>query len=464
MNKNKFLLPIFLLLIGSSAFMYSCRKDSLITSSEAMLEFSLDTLFFDTVFTTRGTATQKFMVYNPHDKSIKISRIDLARGNSSPYRINIDGSPTVSMTEFSLLPNDSIYIFVDVTIDPNSSLLPFIVKDSIVFTTNGNLQDIKLMTWGQNANFFRDSMLECNTIWDSDLPYVISDHVGVDNNCKLTIMPGVKVYSDNYSGIFVWGTLEVLGDTNNPVVFQGLRTEQYYNDIPGQWWGIHFIRESKNNYIRNAEIRNGTIGIRVDSSSINFNPNLVLENVRVENMSVVGIVGYTAHIEGYNCIVNNSCKYLVVGELGGIYKFYQSTFAHNSCQCYSHEPAVSFFNTDNGAIKNDLHVVLANCIIWGPKEEEMDFTRTGEGARLFEVSDCMLTTEKTEFDNNGNIINKDPLFVNPCQYNYELDSASVAIDKGDNAVLGLSTYLKFDLSGFERTDGKPDLGALEYKK
>jgi hypothetical protein len=443
---------------------FSCRKENLITQSDAMLEFSMDTLFFDTIFTTRGSMTKKFMVYNPHEKSIKISSIRLSQGNSSPYRINIDGEASHEISDYVMLPNDSMYIFVDVTIDPNSDLLPFIVKDSISFETNGNYQDIKLMTWGQNANFLRDSMLGCNIVWDSELPYVISDHIGIDENCQLTIKPGVQVHSDNYSAIFVWGTLKVEGDTNNPVVFQGIRTEQYYKDIPGQWWGIHFLKESKDNEIHNAQIRNGMIGIRVDSLPINSNPNLLLNNVKVENMSVVGIVGYTAHIIGFNCLVNNCCQYLVVGELGGNYEFYHSTFAHSSCQCYSHNPAVSFFNTDNNGRKNDLNVVLANSIIWGPKEEETDFRTTGTGAYNLSITNCMIITENTDYNINNNLLNKDPKFFNPCNYRYDLDSSSTLIDQGDAALIGLSNFLKFDLEGKERKDGKPDLGAFEYEK
>ncbi|MFC2114216.1 hypothetical protein ACFLRI_02590 [Bacteroidota bacterium] len=453
---------LILLLVGMSIYFSSCRKDSYITDPSAALTFSLDTLFFDTVFTTLGTATKRFMVYNPHGKSINISSIELAGGKLSPYRINIDGEPSTQLKDYTLLPDDSIYIFVDVTIDPNTSNLPFIVKDSIVFFTNGNLQNIKLMTWGQNAHFLRDSMLACNQVWEADLPYVISNHIGIDVNCKLTIKPGVKVYSDNYSAILVWGTLEVQGDTNNPVIFQGLRTESYYRDIPGQWHGLWFFRESKDNEIHNASIRNAMIGIRVDSLPVTSNPNLLLENVKIENMSVVGIVGYTAHILAFNCLINNSCRYLVVGELGGNYEFYHCTFAHNSCQCSSHEAALSFFNTDNNGRPNDLNVVIANSIIWGPKEEETDFRITGTGTRIVSISNTLITTKHNEFNLLGNILNKDPEFVNPCNYNYLPDSTSVIINKGDNAIIGLTPYLKFDISGKLRSDGKPDLGAYEY--
>ena len=122
------------------------------------------------------------MVYNNHKKSIKIEDIRLGRGENSPYRINIDGEPTTKITDYTLLPNDSIYIFVDITINPDNPDLLFIEKDSITFLTNGNMQDIKLVAWGQDAHFLRDSMLTGTIVWENDKPYVISNHIGVDEN------------------------------------------------------------------------------------------------------------------------------------------------------------------------------------------------------------------------------------------------------------------------------------------
>lgn len=40
-----------------------------------------------------------------------------------------------------------------VTIDPNKDDNPLIQTDSIVFETNGNLQDVDLVAWGQDANY-----------------------------------------------------------------------------------------------------------------------------------------------------------------------------------------------------------------------------------------------------------------------------------------------------------------------
>ena len=460
--KKTYIIGVGILLFLIVWSISSCRDDSFITDSDAKLSFNTDTVLFDTLFTKLGSATRSFMVYNNHDKSIKISSIHLAGGNNSPYRINIDGDPSYEIEDYTLLPNDSIYIFVDVNIDPNASNLPYIVKDSIVFITNGNIQDIKLMAWGQNAHFLSDSMLVGDIVWTDDLPYVISNHIGIDENSKLTIMPGVKVFSDNWSAIFVWGTLEILGDTNNPVYFQGVRPEEYYKNIPGQWWGIHFIRESKNNYIRNCYIRNGTIGITVDSLPINPpNPNLVLENVRIENMTMYGILGRSAYIRAFNTLINNCCQYLLIADLGGTYEFYHSTFAHYGRYCTSRYPALAFYNYDNKIYKNDLNVTIANSIIWGAKEEELEMKKTGNGEFNVLISHCLISSKNAGLDINNNIRNKDPGFISPYDYNFRPDSVAIIVNKGDPSYLTQFTILQNDMEGKSRVDQKPDLGVYE---
>src|SRR5210317_1997137 len=55
------------------------------------LKFSTDTILFDTVFTGIGSTTRRLKVYNPNDRALKISKIELGLGASSSYRIIVDG-------------------------------------------------------------------------------------------------------------------------------------------------------------------------------------------------------------------------------------------------------------------------------------------------------------------------------------------------------------------------------------
>jgi hypothetical protein len=162
------------------AFLFSlpsCKKDTLNTSGA--LSFSNDTITFDTVFTTLGSTTQFFTIRNTGKQPIKISNIRLGAGSASSYRMNVDGDSGTSFNDIEIPAKDSIYVFVEVTVDPNASNLPFIILDSIQFTTNGNQQKVILQAYGQNAHFFNADSIETNVTWNNDLPYVIlNDQAG----------------------------------------------------------------------------------------------------------------------------------------------------------------------------------------------------------------------------------------------------------------------------------------------
>ena len=77
--------------------------------------------------------------------------------------------------------NDSIYVFVAVTVDPNIENNPFVMYDSVLFETNGNLQSVTLQAWGQNANFIYGEVIGTQT-WTPEKPYVIIHSILVDSN------------------------------------------------------------------------------------------------------------------------------------------------------------------------------------------------------------------------------------------------------------------------------------------
>ncbi|MBL0096796.1 MAG: hypothetical protein IPP46_10120 [Bacteroidetes bacterium] len=232
---------LFFIILASILF-HSCEKDELLTDAGARPNFSTDTIMFDTVFVSIGSVTKNFRVYNPYDKTMKISSIRLAGGVGSLYRMNVNGLPGKSFTDVEIRGGDSIWIFVEVTINPNNQLLPYVVQDSIIFETNGNQQDIDLVAWGQNAHFFVakkesanlppyviiDTTLNSTTTWDETLPYVIYGGYGViDSSTTLIINAGTQIHFSNSGGLWVYkgGTLKVQGTKDKPVVFQGLRRE-----------------------------------------------------------------------------------------------------------------------------------------------------------------------------------------------------------------------------------------------
>ena len=68
---------ILLLFIPVASLFFACHPErNYVDDPEASLTFTLDTLFFDTVFTTLGTTTEAFKVKNPHNQFISIDEIE----------------------------------------------------------------------------------------------------------------------------------------------------------------------------------------------------------------------------------------------------------------------------------------------------------------------------------------------------------------------------------------------------
>ncbi|MFH1319271.1 MAG: choice-of-anchor Q domain-containing protein [Bacteroidota bacterium] len=460
----KYICILFLLTI------IACKKDSPITDPSAKLEFSTDTVLFDTVFTTIGSTTYYLKVYNRNKKMINISYIHLAGGSNSRFRMNVDGIPTNYLTDVEIAAQDSMYIFVEVTIDQTSGTLPFIVSDSIVFLTNNNIQDVKLVAWGQDAHFYNGNTI-CDETWINDKPYVIYNSILVDSSCTLTIEEGVSIYSHNYSGLFVKGTLLVNGTMDEPVTFQGDRLESFYDDVPGQWLGIFILRNSDNNtsIIGHTIIKNALYGVsagsqaNTDLNSFTWDnhPEVLLNNTIIQNMSVTGIFGFLSSIQAVNCLVFNCGEQNAQLVFGGYYDFNHVTLANYGTSIIEHKDAIlqlgNFAENDLVHISADLDATFTNCIIYGSIDDEIDLNDDQLAQFNYLFENCLLkTTNNTSVTNYISIINnQDPLFVDITEDDYHLQSTSPCIDAGK------PTSVTDDLEENLR-DGVPDIGAYEY--
>ena len=129
----------------------SCDKDPFETSpSTGELFFSKDTVFLDTIFTNISSSTSAFKIYNKSATNINIPSIRLGRGQNSFYRLNVNGESGKAFENVSVLSKDSIYVFIEATIDFSQVTNP-IYTDSIVFDQGINQQDVKLVTLGNRT-------------------------------------------------------------------------------------------------------------------------------------------------------------------------------------------------------------------------------------------------------------------------------------------------------------------------
>ncbi|MFZ1582054.1 MAG: hypothetical protein WAT26_12970, partial [Saprospiraceae bacterium] len=150
MSYKYFAIGIICLLVS----IVSCRRDDYYEGNDVELAFSVDTLRIDTVFTTLGSATRWFKVYNKKDQPILVD-IKLRQEKNAFFRINADGVKGPLVENLEIAGGDSIYIFVEVTVDPDQplSLSPFILEDQIDIDANGKIFTAHLEAWGQNANY-----------------------------------------------------------------------------------------------------------------------------------------------------------------------------------------------------------------------------------------------------------------------------------------------------------------------
>ena len=144
-------------LILAIFFIVSCNNEDDIIGggNSGSLSFSVDTLLFDTVFTTVGSATRYLKVYNNSNSDINLENVYLNGGETSPFRINVDGESGTVVNDILIRAKDSLYVFADVNINPNDGLNSyFIEQDKIIFDYDNTNQNVDLTAWGIDAYFY----------------------------------------------------------------------------------------------------------------------------------------------------------------------------------------------------------------------------------------------------------------------------------------------------------------------
>lgn len=447
-------------------------------SNDVQLEFSVDTLMFDTIFTTIGSTTHRLKVYNPYEENVLISRIRLGGGDFSNFRLNINGQMESEAYEVEVPARDSIFIFVEVTIDPNGQNLPMVVQDSIQFTTNSNVQGVKLIAYGQDFKLIKGETIETTT-WTAEKPYLVYDYAYVDSLSVLTVEPGTRIYFHKGAGLYVRGTINANGTLQNPINFLPDRLEDTYKDIPDQWNGIILFSGSHNNIFNYAVIKNANIGLQVGNIENDGFASVELSNTKIENMAYAGVFALKSQIYAFNNVIANCGYYAVALLVGGDYQFYQTTIA-NYWGNYSRKARstasliISNFlpitQSDgskvvyNGDLEN---ATFGNSIIYGNNLNEIELGNNEDNTFNYQFNHCIIQVPDT-----FNISDKDhykdvwkgkdynPLFIDPYEtHNYALDTLSPAKDVGS---MEYAKLFVTDIVNNDRTaDDGPDLGAYE---
>ncbi len=450
-------------------FFISCRKDSFITSSDARVTITADTLKFDTVFVTAGSTYQTFKIFNENNQKLRLSSLKLMGGSGSAYKMNVDGTSGTQFSNLEINANDSLYVFVQVNMDPNVANLPFVIRDSIQVSYNGNDKLVRLEAWGQNAHFFRNKVIAANETWINDLPYVILGSLTVNTNQILTIDKGCRIYVHADAPILVNGTMLVNGlkDTADRVYFRGDRLDDPYKDFPASWPGIFFNSSAKDNVFNYAVIKNAYQAIAVEDPSPNANPKITLNECVIDNAYDAGIISLNSSVRARNCLISNCGKNVFLVK-GGDYQFTHCTVATYANSFIEHKDPVlvvsNYITVNNVPVTANLNAVFRNCIFWGENglvNDEVVVAKSGNTTFNvnFDYNLWKVQTTPANITSNQIINNQAPLFdsinANKNYYDFRLKAVSPAINKGVNASVAI------DLDGKARPVGLPDLGCFE---
>ena len=405
----------------------SCEREGFVTDDASVgLTFSSDTVAFDTVFTTVGTATRMLTVYNTSSDNLRLSTVTLMGGRASRFRMNVDGDTSMVARDVEIGAGDSIFIFVQANINPSDATTPFLVEDAIVF---GNGQRVALTAWGRNAVYHRRlptdttwyAVVDCEH-WDHERPHVFVEPAAVLDGHTLTLRDGDELYFCDDAMLIVDSNarLRAQGTREAPVIFSSLRSDGWYSFLPGQWQTLWFYNYSTGNVIDNAVIENGTGGLRCYPGA-----QLTVSNTVIRNMSDCAIIGQGATIAGRNLLVYDCLTGLTVLG-GGSYDFRRCTFANY--WNYTARKVESIVLANNTIVGDDviggdlLKADFRDCIVWGTYRKEVLLSELEGYAMNYNLDLHSLV--------KGGTWSEDPLFADPSEDDYTLQEDSPAAGIG----------------------------------
>lgn len=503
---------IFFLFIVFAFSMTSCRDDFNFEKSTGSLEFSKDTVYLDTVFTNIGSSTYRLKVYNRSNKDINIPTIKLAKSDSK-YRMMIDGSQGIGGKTFNnveLLAKDSLFIFIETTIDYNEFAGPnaqFLYTDQIQFDAGSNLQTVELVTLVKDAYFIypnrvngvyeavdfgqdetgattqiRGRTLQENHpangdefIWNNSKPYVVYGYASVPAAKTLTVNAGARIHFHADSGIIVQngGSLKINGsqsftdDLENEVIMEGDRLESYFSDVPGQWGFIYLRQGSKEHSVTNLTLKNSTIGFLLfgNNGLTNSTADLTLKNVQIYNSANSGILSQGGYISGENVVINYAGASALYCNLGGKYNFKHATFNNNWSGTNKFALRIDNYINQGETTYPLIDTKFENCIIYSTSQNglALDYFNDGQPfSPIFAKCVIKLGTSSNITDNPlyafmadaTNITRENPRFIDANKNNLMLGEDSSARNFGNN--LGGQ-----DINFNNRTT-TPDVGAYNY--
>lgn len=439
---------LFLFLAIMAAVVACEDDDTFTTSTSARLTMGVDSVKMDTVFSSIGSRTYDFWVYNNADDGIRLKSVRLKQGNQTGFRVNVDGtyldnSMGSIVSDLEVRKNDSIRVFVELTAPENGQLEPQLIEDELIFKLESGVeQRVVLQGHAWDAIFLRDVVVKSDSLIESQRPVVVYGGLRVDSAVTLTIRNTTMYFHDG-KGIEVYGRL-----VTDSVVMRGDRLDYMFDYLPydrvsGQWGqtgGVVIRSSSTNNILRATEIRNaGKFGVVCDSAAFDDQVyRLDMERCVVHNCAGAGVVSFNANIRLYQCLVSNM-KGDCVQVVGGLADIRRCTLAQFYPFAGGRGAALRFHN------KMPLYGLLCDSSIVTGYEDDVVMGEQTDTVNVFAYMfhNSLLRTPKVEPNDSDSITFVNILWETPkdsiqgkmhfklvdeenLKYDFHLDSVSTA--------------------------------------
>lgn len=477
---NKLLIFLWCTILGLA--IVSCSDDDTFSASPGnRLSFSTDTVKLDTVFSKVPTATKTFWVYNRSGNGIRCSNIRLANGNQTGFRVNVDGSylgPTsgYQLNDIEIRKNDSIRVFVELTSPNNNQEVPTLLYDDLVFSLESGVQqmvNLRAYTW--DVEMWNNPVIDEDTTIPASTPVIIYGGLTVKQGATLTLEPGVTLYFHADAGLEVYGRLLAHGSPDKNVVLRGDRIDRMfdylpYDNVSGQWKGIHFYEKSYENELHYVDIHSACDAVVCDSSDVS-RLKLSLYNSVIHNNEGDGLHSVHSVVDVKNCQLTNTLGDCV-NVCGGVCLLQHCTLAQFYPFSANRGVALRFGNVNDDGVYPLYDFSCVNSLVTGYADDVIMGEADSTATYSFKFDHCILRTPA--LDESERIVQvtwEDPeqtdsvgthhfalIDTDNLRYDFRLDSLSLAIGRA-NPLLSL----EYDRLGVRRDD-EPDIGCYEYVK
>ena len=451
-------------------------ESKLTDDPSARLMFSVDTLRFDTVFTSAGSATRQVRIYNPNRRALQIRSVKMQNGES--FKVNLDGEQTLSaISDLRINGGDSLFLFVRATIRPEDRNQPVFIEDKLLLEVGNHAEQLVIEAYGWDVELIDSLYIGHDTTLLGRKPYLVSRGIYIDKGAHLTIAPGCHFFMHDTAKVVCLGGISACGTLDAPVRFQSDRLDDLYEGIRylyvgGKWNGI-YLSAPDSAFFSYTEIVSGSIGLYLSGTG---NEHLTLLNSRIHNCSVYGLVLQDIDALVANTEISNCAQYCIYSA-GGKHQFIHTTvasfFNHTqyAIQTVLRDDQVSplyISNLSKRQQKTEVHFL--NSILAGIKHNCLMLATPLPSYYLGSFAYSYLQTDtlsdRFAHDNIYSGHRDTSLFVvdyyadKERYYDFRLDSLSPARDIADSLI---ATRYPLDRRGRDRfADHHPDAGCYEY--